>query len=62
MQNNIPYNYQELRKVINHILNEFFGYEYKLYKHGEFDYEYMEATTDDILRLIQQQGGTYGDG
>ena len=59
MLNNLtPYNYQELREEIHYILNEFFGYEYKLFKNGEFDHEFLEATTDDILRLIRRQGGT----
>lgn len=57
MQNNTPYEYGQLRKEIHLILDEFFSYEYELYKNGEFDHEFKEAKTDDILRLIRRQGG-----
>ncbi len=57
MQNNNPYEYAELREEIHYILNDFFEYEYELFKNGEFDHEFLEASTDNILRLIRRQGG-----
>lgn len=51
--------YSELREQIHRILSDFFNYELSVYKTGEFDFEYMEFRTDEILRLIKRQGGTY---
>lgn len=49
--------YSELRKEIHRILCEFYEREIECSKGGEFDYEFMEYRTDDILRLIERQGG-----
>jgi len=58
MPNNMePLDYTELRDLINTILNNFFNYEFDLYKNGEYDWEAEESFTDDILRLIRRQGG-----
>jgi len=57
MQSNNPYEYAELREEIHYILNDFFKYEYELFKNGEFDHEFLEVSTDNILRLIRRQGG-----
>ena len=60
MQNNLPpLDYKYLRNNIHNILYDFFGRELECAKDNEFDNEYMEACTDDILRLIERQGGTY---
>ena len=50
--------YRELRKEIHKILCEFLSYEHPLQNDGEFDFEFLEFRTDDILRLIKRQGGT----
>lgn len=50
-------NYKELRDKIHEILFDFFEWEMKCNKDNEFDFEFMEFKTDDILRLIQRQGG-----
>lgn len=52
-------NYSELREEIHKILCEFLEYERPIQNDGEFDFEYLEFRTDDILRLIKRQGGTY---
>lgn len=52
-------NYSELREEIHKILCEFLEYERPMQNNGEFDFEYLEFRTDDILRLIKRQGGTY---
>ena len=54
---NEPYNYSILRTVIHNILYSFFDHELECSKGNEFDFEFMEAKTDDILRLIRRQGG-----
>ena len=60
MQNKLPpYNYINLRTVIHDILYDFFEREMECSKDKEFDFEFMEAQTDEILRLIKRQGGTY---
>lgn len=51
--------YSELRNEIHNILSDFFNHELSVHKTGEFDFEYMEFRTDEILRLIKRQGGTY---
>lgn len=53
----MKYDYDELRTKIHSILTDFYSHEIECYKSGEFDFEYMEFTTDDILRLIQDQEG-----
>ena len=52
-------NYDELRHKIHDILGDFLYHEIEIYNAGEFDFEYMEFRTDDILHLIKRQGGTY---
>lgn len=51
--------YDELRHKIHDILGDFLYHEIEIYNAGEFDFEYMEFRTDDILHLIKRQGGTY---
>ncbi|MBO5383377.1 MAG: hypothetical protein J6A30_03665 [Ruminococcus sp.] len=51
--------YTQLRDEIHNILGDFFNYELTMHDAGEFDFEYMEFRTDDILHLIKRQGGTY---
>lgn len=48
--------YLELRDEIHKILCGFLEYELPIQNDGEFDFEYMEFCTDDILRLIKRQG------
>ena len=50
--------YGELRKEIHKVLCDFLSYEHSLQNDGEFDFEFLEFRTDDILRLIKRQGGT----
>lgn len=52
-------NYIETREKIHKILFDFFDRELECFKDNEFDFEWMEFKTDDILRLIQNQGGSY---
>ena len=49
--------YGELRKEIHKVLCDFLEYEHPLQNDGEFDFEYLEYRTDDILRIIRRQGG-----
>lgn len=56
-KNNNMLPYSELRKEINEILCDFFDRELECNKGGEFDIEWMECKTDDILDLIKRQGG-----
>lgn len=53
--------YKELRDEIHKILFDFFDWEMKCNEDKEFDFEFMEFRTDEILRLIQNQGGTFSD-
>ena len=53
--------YKELREQIHRILFDFFDREIECNKDGEFDFEFMEFRTDEILQLIQNQGGTFSD-
>lgn len=53
------FNYSEIREEIYKIFCEFLKYELPIQNDGEFDYEYMEFCTDDILSLIKIQGGSY---
>lgn len=57
--NNKKLNYSELRKEIHEILCDFFDRELECDKGREFDVEWMEFKTDDILELIKRQGGSY---
>ena len=54
-------NYIETREKIHKILFDFFDKELECSKDNEFDFEWMEFKTDDILRLIQNQGGSYAE-
>ena len=54
-----PMNYNELREEIHRILYDFLNFELECSKGNEFDFEFMEFRTDEILRLIKRQGGTY---
>ena len=54
-------NYKETREKIHEILFNFFDRELECSKDNEFDFEFMEFRTDDILKLIQNQGGDYAD-
>ena len=49
--------YTDLRAEIHCILYDFIEREFECTKEDEFDFEFMEAQTDAILRLIRQQGG-----
>ena len=53
----MKYDYGELRTKIHSIFRDFYNREIEVYKDGEFDFEWMEFKTDDILTLIQQQEG-----
>lgn len=55
--NNGQLNYGELREEIHKILCDFLAYECPLHNNGEFDSEFLEFRTDDILQLIKRQGG-----
>lgn len=61
MLNDKPYDYTELRTAITEELISLINYEFPIQQAGEFDWEFLEATTDDILRLIIRQGGHYAD-
>lgn len=50
--------YGELREEIHKILYDFLTHEHPLQNNGEFDSEFLEFRTDDILQLIKRQGGT----
>lgn len=50
-------NYNELREEIHKILCDFLAYEHPLQNDGEFDFEFLEFMTDNVLRLIKRQGG-----
>lgn len=52
------FEYKKLRNEIHEILFDFFDGEFKCSKDNEFDFEFLEFKTDEILRLIQRQGGT----
>lgn len=52
-------NYDELRRKIHDILEDFLYHEIEICNAGEFDFDYMEFRTDDILHLIKRQGGAY---
>ena len=52
--------YGELWEEIHKVLCDFLAYEHLLQNEGEFDYDYLEFRTDDILRIVKRQGGTLG--
>lgn len=49
--------YSNLREDIHKVLFEFINYEYEILKGKEFDYDFLECITDDILRIIKNCGG-----
>lgn len=53
--------YIETREKIHEILFDFFDRELECSKDNEFDFEWLEFKTDNILRLIQNQGGSYAE-
>lgn len=53
--------YKETREKIHEILFNFFDRELECSKNNEFDFEFIEFRTDDILKLIQNQGGGYAE-
>lgn len=57
MPSDIPYDYNILRLKIHAIFYDLLDREFECDRNKEFDFEFMEAKTDDILRLIRQQGG-----
>ena len=57
MPNNEPYDYNTLRTVIHTVFYDFFKWELECSQGNEFDFDFMEARTDDILRIIRRQGG-----
>ena len=61
MLNDKPYDYTELRTAITEELTSLIDYEFPIQQAGEFDWEFLEATVDDILRLIIRQGGHYAN-
>ena len=54
-------NYTETREKIHEILLDFLDRELECSKNNEFDFEFMEFKTDDILNLIKNQGGNYAE-
>ena len=50
--------YHELREKIHEILCDFLKHELPIQNGGEFDFEYLEFRTNDILKLIKRQGGS----
>jgi len=49
--------YAELRKKVHVIFYDLLDREFECAKDNEFDNEFLEAQTDEVLRLIRQQGG-----
>jgi len=49
--------YTELRKKIHVIFYDLLDREFECAKGNEFDNEFLEVQTDEVLRLIRQQGG-----
>ena len=48
------YSYGQLRKDIHQVFYDLINHEYRICKAGEFDFEFMEYRTDDILRIIKK--------
>lgn len=57
MQN--KFEYSELRDEIHKIFLDFLNREIICHEKNEFDFEYLESKTDEVLRLIRRQGGTF---
>lgn len=49
--------YKDLREKIHSIFIDFLERELECHQSNEFDFEWMEFKTDDILTLIKRQGG-----
>ena len=49
--------YAELREKVHVIFYYLLDREFECAKGNEFDHEFLETQTDEVLRLIQQQGG-----
>lgn len=49
--------YAELREKVHVIFYDLLDREFECAKNNEFDNEFLEAQTDEVLRLIRQQGG-----
>ena len=49
--------YAELREKIHVIFYDLLDREFECAKGNEFDHEFLETQTDEVLRLIRQQGG-----
>ena len=49
--------YAELREKVHVIFYDLLDREFECAKDNEFDNEFLEAQTDEVLRLIRQQGG-----
>lgn len=49
--------YAELREKVHVIFYDLLDRELECVKNNEFDNEFLEAQTDEVLRLIRQQGG-----
>ena len=52
-----PLEYTKVREIIHTIFNVLLEREFECQQGGEFDFEFMEYCTDEILRLIKRQGG-----
>ena len=49
--------YAELREKVHVIFYDLLNREFECVKGNEFDNEFLEMQTDEVLRLIRQQGG-----
>lgn len=49
--------YAELREKVHAIFYDLLDREFECVKDNEFDNEFLETQTDEVLRLIRQQGG-----
>ena len=49
--------YAKLREKVHVIFYDLLDREFDCVKGNEFDNEFLEAQTDEVLRIIRQQGG-----
>ena len=49
--------YAELREKVHIVFYNLLDREFECIKDNEFDNEFLEVQTDEVLRLIRQQGG-----
>lgn len=49
--------YAELREKVHVIFYDLLDREFECAKDNEFDHEFFEMQTDEVLQLIRQQGG-----